>query len=131
MATLSISSTDATPALLEINRPTRGSLINNLQRSSGSTGGSSLRDTVTLSSRAASRLAAVYSQDIFSSYVDILQQQLRAQTMIMQILSGFGDTASGGSLLNNYQTLQYQQSLYDRAFNLKGDLFQSMFSITI
>lgn len=131
MATLSISGTSAALALFEINRPTSGSLINNLQRNTIFTDGSSLRDTVTLSSRAASRQATVYSQDIFSSYVDMLQQQRRSQVMIMQILTGIGDPPSGSSLLNNYQALQYQQSLIDRVFNLKGDLFQSMFSITI
>lgn len=68
------------------------------------------------------------SPGFFNSYIDILQQQRRSQAMISMSLSGAGRLTS---LLENYVTLQYQRSVYDQVFNLKGDVFKSTFAVTV
>ena len=77
-------------------------------------------------------LQEIYSHNMLSSYVDILRQQRRAQALLNQNFSGIGDNHSGqNSVLSNYQTLEYQQNSYDRAYNLKKNMFQSSLNISV
>jgi beta-mannanase len=72
------------------------------------------------------------SHGILSSYVELLQQQRRAQSLFTQALSGSGEfTAAKNSVLTTYQTLEYEQNSYDKMYNLKKNRFQSSLDISV
>ena len=133
MATLfsNISSTIATPTLLETFSSGSSFAINSALRSESTAANAPVKDTITLSKKATQQQntsRGLSSQSFFTSYVNLLQEQQKAQTMISQDIAGTGNTST--SVLNRYQTLQYQQNTSDRLFNLKGDIFQSMLNTT-
>jgi len=51
--------------------------------------------------------------------------------MIQKALTPASKTSgSQMSMLGNYQTLQYQKSMYESIYNLKSNSFQSIFNTT-
>ena len=138
MATLPINSAAATPTLLESFRHASRSLIVTSSQIGSTTASRSLNDSVTLSKKATRQLNITKSSPeldppkLFTSYFDALQQQILAQAMIKQALSGTGNNSAGQtSVTDCYQTLHFQQSIYALMFNLKGDVFQSILNITV
>lgn len=130
---ITTNSTAATQTLLETFRSANTSLSSTSLRNEVTRSNAPLQDTLTLSKAAtqphnlSNDRARIYSQNFFTSYVDLLQQQQKTQAMIEQDLSGTTDTPNlRTSVLNRYQTLQYRQNLSDRVFSLKGDIFQGM-----
>lgn len=138
MTTMPISNSAATSVLPEAYRLVTATLISTPLRSGGATAAPELNDAVTISKKAfsspglsTSRRTDVFP-NIFNTYLDLFQQQRIAQSLIRQALSGTGTGSAGGtSVLESYQTLQYQRSIYTQMFNLKGDVFQSIFDITV
>jgi hypothetical protein len=128
------NSVAASSALLETFRLATTSLPETTPQSRGTTISSSMAATVSKNSPRKQYLSnnrhESTIQNFFSSYADILLQQQRAQTMLAQDLSVSGNTSTGKTtVLNRYQTLQYRQNSSDRIFNLKSDIFQSMYNI--
>jgi hypothetical protein len=135
---MSVTNSVAVPAFLETYRFTTGFVQNPPHQNESSTPFPARHDSVTLSKKSTQpqnrpgRNDGLDIQNIFTSYADILQRQQRAQNMIEQDLAVNGDTYTGGtSVLNRYQTLQYQQNSFDRIFNLKDTFFQGLLNATI
>lgn len=138
MAISPVSGSASTPTLLDSFHLANGSLTTSSNTVGSPAAGSAQNDFVTLSKRASQRQnistnpQVLYPANIFISYVDLLRQQRIMQAVMRQALSGTGSTSpEQSSVLASYQTLQYQQSIYESMFNLKGDVFQNRFNITV
>jgi len=127
----------ASSARLETSHPASSSLQKSAQQNGSSTSHTVMISSPDINSQAQNKNISVNGQksniqNFFSSYTEILLQQQKMRVMIEQDLSGSGSVTTGTtSALNRYQTLQYRQNSSDRIFNLKGDIFQSMFKTTV
>ena len=139
MTTLPLNSNSSFSALAVLGTLRLGNsqLANTSQQSATTVANPTSNDTVTLSKEATQRQDApstpqgVASPDFFASYLDALQQQQIGRSLIQKDLTATGNKASGQmSVLNNFQTLQYQKSVYESVFNLRSNIFLSIFDIT-
>jgi len=136
MTTLPIT-TNISGSALDTSRSGSLSPTNGVPQRRSTAANPSLNDTVTLSKNATQyQNASISSQDFapfdfFASYLDTLMQQRIGGAMIQKALTPASKTSgSQMSMLGNYQTLQYQKSMYESIYNLKSNSFQSIFNTT-
>lgn len=139
MADLSINNTSAGSPFLGTFRLVRDTPLSASLRSVSAVARPSITDTVTLGSKPTLEPGgqingpALGSPGFFDSYIEVMEQQRRTQAMLTQTLSRSGEKSSTErtSLLNNFQALQFRQSIYEKVFNLKSDIFQNRFDIIV
>ena len=136
MTTLPIT-TNTSGSVLDTSRSGSLSPTNGLPQRRSTVANPPPNDTVTVSKNATPHRNASISfqdfvpSDFFASYLDTLMQQRIGGAMIQKALTPASKTSgSQMSVLGNYQTLQYQKSMYESVYNLKSNSIQSIFNTT-